>query len=511
MDASTRRRAGRTWPTRGPFSYRARAERLSRAHLLRALAACATLLGLFASPAADAVITQGKVYETGVVALACPTVQQCTATAGIKGEPHPGQVVTFDPLSPGAPAVQTLDAGEDLFALSCPSTSQCTTGDIGGRELTFDPSNPGTPEPVGLESGIIESVSCPSVTQCTTGDSGGNATTFDPTAPGKPKAIAVDAGIENLLHLDCVSLTQCTAASRSGRVTTFDPQAPGTTAPFDIDPGTELGRVSCPTSEQCTTLNAEGVEITFDPLAPEHATSSAVGGGRHLIDLACPAITQCTAVGDYGTEVTFDPALPGSAILVQIAVGTFPQEHRNLNAIACPSTHQCTTVDDAGVELTFDPTAERAPPARLFDTLPGTQPPAHIEPAPIGPAQIRALLARMLRPSGRQARLGAILKSGGYSFRLTTLEPGTTNIAWYLAPGVGGRQAKPSRKRAPILIARGRSISIAAGTKTAKLMLTRSGRQRLRESRRLKLAAEASFTPSGAAAVKTSQTFTLTH
>jgi hypothetical protein len=495
MDAFTRRRDG------------GRVDRVRSRRMLGAIV-MSVALGLVASPAANAVLTQGQIYETGVVQLACPSVDQCTATAGIMGEHHPGQVVTFDPLSPGGAAAQTLAAGEDLFDLSCPSTSQCTTGNLKGEELTFDPSNPGTPEPVGLESGIIESVSCPSTTQCTTGDDSSKEATFDPTAPGKPKAVTVGGGSPNGLRLACVSPTQCTAASWKGEVTTFNPQAPGAMTPVVLDPEAHFLQPSCPTSEQCTTLLAEsGQELTFNPLAAGDPSPVDVGGGHRLTDLACPSATQCTAVGDYGTEVTFDPTSPGAAIRVQIALGAFPQEHRNLNTIACPSTHQCTTVDDSGIELTFDPTVERPPPPRLISPLPGIPPAAH-EPARISRAQIRALLARKLRPTGRQARIGAILKSGGYVFRLAMLEPGVTKIAWYLAPGVRGR-AKPSRKRAPLLMAGGRFVSVAAGTKTAKITLTRLGRQHLRRAKRVKLTAEASFAPSGASPLKSSQTFTL--
>jgi hypothetical protein len=280
------------------------------------------------------------------------------------------------------------------------------------------------------------------------------------------------------------------------------------TTPVVLDPEAHLLRLSCPTSEQCTTLIAEsGEEITFDPLAPGQPSPAKIGDGRRLLDLACPSTTQCTGVGDYGTEVTFDPASPGSAIIVQIAVGALPQEHRNLNTVACPSAHQCTTVDEAGVEITFDPTVERPPPPRLISVLPSAPLPAP-KPPRISRAQMRELLARLLRPTGRQARLGAILKASGYLFRLKTLEPGVTKIAWYLAPGVRGR-ARPSRKKVPILLARGRFVSVAAGAKTVKIRLTRLGRQYLQRAKWVRLTAEASFAPSGAGALRTTQTFTL--
>ena len=126
-------------------------------------------------------------------------------------------------------------------------------------------------------------------------------------------------------------------------------------------------------------------------------------------------------------------------------------------------------------------------------------------PAAIAPARIAAALGAALVPSGKAAKIASLLKHGGLSVKVSALEPGSATVSWYLVPP-GAKLAKHAK---PVLIASGRLAFPAAGSAALKLKLTSAGKKLLRHARRLKLTALATFTPTGAAAVRTSRAFTL--
>jgi hypothetical protein len=123
----------------------------------------------------------------------------------------------------------------------------------------------------------------------------------------------------------------------------------------------------------------------------------------------------------------------------------------------------------------------------------------------VGLAQIKALIAKDLKPKGRLAKIGAILKAGGYELSFAAPESGAVVINWYLVPN-GAHLAKAQ----PVLVASGRATFRSAGTKTLKIKLTAYGKGLLRHASRVKLTAQGTFTPSGQAKIVARATFTLT-
>jgi hypothetical protein len=123
----------------------------------------------------------------------------------------------------------------------------------------------------------------------------------------------------------------------------------------------------------------------------------------------------------------------------------------------------------------------------------------------LGFAQIKALLAKHLKPKGRLAKIRAILKASGYKLSFPAPESGVVVISWYLVPN-GAHLAKAH----PVLVARGRATFRSAGTKLIKIKLTAYGKRLLRHARRVKLTAQGTFTPSGQAKIVARATFTLT-
>ncbi|HST33224.1 MAG TPA: hypothetical protein VLJ80_06860 [Solirubrobacteraceae bacterium] len=152
-------------------------------------------------------------------------------------------------------------------------------------------------------------------------------------------------------------------------------------------------------------------------------------------------------------------------------------------------------------------TKEEAP--TTIATTPKTIPPVETSKSAtsITAAQIAALLAGGLVPSGKASKIAALLKHGGFAVKLSALEAGSATIDWYqLPPGAKlARHVKPK----PVLVAAGHLRFAAAGTGPLKLKLTPAGKKLLKRAKRLKLTARGTFTPNGGTAVKATRRFLL--
>lgn len=98
--------------------------------------------------------------------------------------------------------------------------------------------------------------------------------------------------------------------------------------------------------------------------------------------------------------------------------------------------------------------------------------------AGITPAQLKAALARQLVPFGNGAKVGALLKSGGYAAVFQALEAGTVTVSWYQVPS-GAKLAKKIKPK-PILVATGKLTFSSAGTGQLRIRLTAQGKSLLK-------------------------------
>ncbi len=131
----------------------------------------------------------------------------------------------------------------------------------------------------------------------------------------------------------------------------------------------------------------------------------------------------------------------------------------------------------------------------------GSSPPA------IAAAQIATALGAALVPSGKAAKIAALLKHGGFSLELNALEAGAATVQWFELPP-GAKLARYARPK-PVLVAAGHLSFAAAGTGVLKLKLTSAGKKILQTAKQLRLTALGTFTPSSAAAVRTTRPFLL--
>jgi hypothetical protein len=114
-------------------------------------------------------------------------------------------------------------------------------------------------------------------------------------------------------------------------------------------------------------------------------------------------------------------------------------------------------------------------------------------------AQIKAALLKSLPPSGNAARIGALVRNGGYSFKLNALAPGSAQINW-----------NAKNTSAVVALASGSANFTKAGSATVKVALTTTGKHVHQHANSLPITIHGSFTPTGKTAVIASTTFTLT-
>jgi unsaturated rhamnogalacturonyl hydrolase len=114
--------------------------------------------------------------------------------------------------------------------------------------------------------------------------------------------------------------------------------------------------------------------------------------------------------------------------------------------------------------------------------------------------QVKAALSNVLTPSGKTAKINALVKAGGYKMSFTAPGRGKVVIDWYAR--VRGRQT---------LVALASVVFHRAGKATVKLKLTRKGIKLLDVGTSVKITTKASFTPVGGASTSSTKTTTLTH
>lgn len=121
----------------------------------------------------------------------------------------------------------------------------------------------------------------------------------------------------------------------------------------------------------------------------------------------------------------------------------------------------------------------------------------------ISTGQLKASLLTQLVPSGKAAKIPSLLKHGDYTMPFTAPEAGTVTVQWYDVPQ-GAKLAKKAKKGSkvkPILIASGKTTFSGAGSGKVTVRLTAAGKRILRQKKRLRLEAKATFRSGGGALV----------
>ena len=132
---------------------------------------------------------------------------------------------------------------------------------------------------------------------------------------------------------------------------------------------------------------------------------------------------------------------------------------------------------------------------------------SQVGPLQPNPAQVNTMLAALLSPGGKNAKIAALLRAGGYPFSFTAPSGGTLSLAWYYLPK-GAHLARHKVAR-PKLVAAGTAGLTRAGPARIKLRLTAAGRAALAHATALDVISKVSYTPTGGAQVLKTRRFTL--
>lgn len=468
--------------------------------------------------------TVTTVDVSGLSGVSCPTTTLCVAVD------RSGNVLTSTNPAGGVGAWVTTNVGNQLFlGISCPTTTLCVAVDFAGDIVTSDNPTGGVSEwtttPID-NNGYLSGVSCPTTALCVAVDfSGSVLTSTNPTGgAGEWSASPVASGFET--SLSCPTTTLCVGMdTKGGAVTSTNPTGGASewTATPEVDNRGFVFGISCPTISLCVAVDSAGNAVTStDPTGDASAwkTTPIFGDSGEPLpeNTGLPQITGTTVESDVLSEVHGTWLNNPTSFAYQWErCDTFGN---NCQAITGATAQSYTlTAADVGStirvqEVASNSEGEGTPAASASTAVVQATPPkseAHnggsqsgggsgstTSPccdvlASIGTAQIAASLAHQLTPSGKPAKIGTLLKSGGLTMPFTAPEAGTVAVQWYLVPA-GAKLAKHTKAK-PVLVASGKLTFLAAGAGKLKIKLTAAGKRLLKHAKRLKLAERGTFTP----------------
>lgn len=307
-----------------------------------------TLAAAPLSWSAPATIDSGQTLN----AIACPTRGLCVVVDGA------GRILASSAPTTVASSWKLVasDSQHALNSVSCASAAFCAAVDNAGQVLVS--VNPGTfgswtPHPIDGASSLT-SVSCPSQSLCVAGDQLGNVlTSTDPVSGSHPwTATAVDAGTE-LASVSCASAQMCLAVDAAGSALASAEPTGGASAwhKREVDSHALLD-VSCDLAAVCVALDGSGNALaSADPtsLTPTWSSTAidpAASGAGLPASVSCVASRLCVAVdGSETARASDDPANP-------TPVWSESHASRALDRVSCTSEGFCAAVSSGGQVLT---------------------------------------------------------------------------------------------------------------------------------------------------------------
>lgn len=495
-------------------------------------AACVCLLAPASAASAASTLTWAipTAIDPGkaLTAVSCPQAPP-SPEALCAAVDNAGNVLTSTNPGGGASAWQktNIDGAAALTGVSCERTA-CIAVDGSGNVLISPNATGGastwTTTTADPGNGGLTGVSCPlrdaaQVEFCLAVDHAGNAViSFNPT--GGPSAWHVehiDAVGGHLSGVSCTEFSEwCIAFDDLGNVVTSGEPAEGgsTWTVAAIDPGISLTGVSCPYTNIPNFYSAWEYCLAVDPTGNVLAASKPTGGAgawtsnhideHGLTGASCPFVLEarsCVVVDDAGNALTSDDPLGGAVAWSVKSV----DPSTSLTGVSCPYGFYgafCLVIAANGDVIVGTGAGEEPPhegekPAGGATTTSqsGSNPTAagSTIAASITAAQIAALLKKQLTPSGKAAKIGSLLKHGGFTMPFKALEAGAIGVQWYAVPS-GAKLARKTKAK-PILVAFGSLSFHGPEAGKVRLRLTTPGRRLLKHAKRVTIDAHASFKP----------------
>jgi len=302
-----------------------------------------------------------------------------------------GRVTRYNGSTWSAPV--TIDPGQALRSMSCPTASFCAVTDDVGNVLTWNGTTWSAPAPVGLSFSAV--VSCASANLClAVGDDGSpsgaqsqyDGVSWSTVTPGAPtlmslvscadtvcvavapaypgntavnstsstfsgtawSSLVVVEADRTLVDASCASSTFCAAVDATGTAYTYN----GTT----WSAGVRIDNVAVPTAISCTSAFCVVVDDGGGAVRYSGGTwLPRVSLGSSITTVSCASSTFCVAT--MGTTVS---TWNGSAWSAATALPA-PGIGSKIMSVSCTGTQICTTVDSSGYSLDDTPTGWTAP------------------------------------------------------------------------------------------------------------------------------------------------------
>jgi subtilisin-like proprotein convertase family protein len=265
----------------------------------------------------------------------------------------------------------------------------------------------------------------------------------------------------------------------------------------DNDTGDQEGRIAGGWSLHITTLGASAPTDTALP--------SISGTGEVGKTLSCSEGSWIDGFASvsFGYRWLRDGSPIGGASASSYVVQAADQGHTLTCEVTASNRAGDSAVTSAGVAIPAGSSGGGRSGSSPSDVGPSGSSPT----VGVTSSQIAALLAGQLIPSGKTAKIAALLRRGAYTVAFRALEAGSAVIDWYEVPS--GAQFARNTKAKPILIASGGRTFAAAGTATIKIKLTAAGKNVLKHAKRIKLTTLSTFTPRGQTPITATRTFVL--
>jgi hypothetical protein len=296
-----------------------------------------------------------------VNALACPTTKQCTALTPT------GRQVTFDPTRGGEVTSTKLFSNtlDETYALDCASVHLCVAADSSGDLVGFNPRARTKPKYRATLQGASyqTSVACPSKSLCVLDSYQAEGR----LNPAKKSSLVSSSFAANQNGANptatCISTAFCLGSNgNTGILYTFNPRSPGSARTVTLTSTPAVGQIRCPTSTRCTALAAyhDGLGLgmmTFNPHKPSTKPKVYGVSDSSMGDIACASKTYCIGGGyDYGVYV-YDTKTHKHKFAALTYGGT-----QTVAALACPSKSVCVVILGNGKKAVFNPAK---PPKKL--------------------------------------------------------------------------------------------------------------------------------------------------
>jgi hypothetical protein len=244
-------------------------------------------------------------------------------------------------------------------------------------------------------------------------------------------------------------------------------------------------------------------------------TASNAGGTGAPANSALTGVVQAPGVAPTKPQVSSPPVISGTTTAGQalsVSTGAWsgtPPMSFSYQWQRC--TPGCVSIAGATSRSYTLTAADVGAKLRVLLTATNSAGSAQAQSSQVGPiapsaATIKARLLAQLSPSGKGAKIAALLERGTTRSRLRALSAGRVVIDGYYVPkGAKLSKAKPK----PVLVATGQANFTRATLVRLTIKLTRSGKQMFKALKSLKLTSKGTYTATGTAAVVARKTFSL--